>query len=175
MKKAIVLFIGLALVNSCNPFTGKPENIYAYFVFSQSEGDFFNSEPLYDETELRVANPNIPGKHPFIEVKERDGFHQFGLSGWTVPITYFDYGNGDVDTLAVSLDPDFDLPMSNFNRLKSVKFYLNNILIEEWDFKNHPEKRDSILMFNTEEARLNGFNSEVVIRVPKSPDLDELN
>ena len=122
-----------------------------------------------------MGNPNVEGKYPFLEMKDKDGFHQFVLGGWAGPITYFHYGNGDIDTLSVSFVPDFDSPIANFKRIKYVRFYFNNKLIEEWDFNNHPEKRDSILMFNTEEARLNGFNSEVVIRVPKSPDLDELN
>ena len=164
----------LVFIIGCEPaLIREPKATQVYYNFITSEGlDFFQTHSNYLSSEL-TANDETGNVRPIILDGARDGISYFRTWPWTSNPMYFDYGNGDMDTLTMELFPSNINPVSDFNKLNRIKFFFNQKLITDWNFEVDPNLRDSIHRYNGPEMAPY-LEFPVSLIIVKDPNPNEL-
>ena len=179
MKKInqVILYLFIGFLVSC---TGpvEPFEWSTYFVFvNQDNSDFFDSNLDYDPSGIVMVTNGIGFIFHLDTLSSINRFRR-GSALWDVQ--YIDYGNGDLDTLRMEWSPPEVIDVyfakgEHFGSVDNIKFFLNDLLVEEWDFVKDPGLRMRIVRSNTDASKNDADFDPVIIVLPKEPDLDELD
>ena len=117
----------------------------------------------------------------FDDYKTLNGLHVFGLGPWgaepnSPANNYFDFGNGDVDTLHYQWEPGtVKLRSDNFHEMEVVRLFYNDSLVLTWEPKANPDIVSEIIRRNTRSMVSPSPDNPVVISFVKRENPDEIN
>jgi hypothetical protein len=154
MKNLFNIIVAIVILTqsiSCQESGGpqEPPVWFHYFVLLDEEGrDFFETNPSYHIENFRICltqNENncykLEEEPAFVELIKQNGENVIGMTPGSLSIEgrmkterYFDFGNGDIDTLTFNWAPQSEKPQDRYDNLDYFQFFLNGGLIHEYNF-----------------------------------------
>jgi hypothetical protein len=185
MKNLLLIIVPLTILISCDRNNSKPIHWADYYTFITSEeADLFNSYPDFDAGKITMSHFTMGSLYvrgyDFLDTVNTE--LRFGWAAWRGEESYIDYGNGDIDTLTISWEPQ-DVTFENvfiykgwpFKAVDKVTISFNGTTVAVWDFIADPGLRLEIRSRNTLRTKDDPDYDPVVIILPKEPDWDELD
>lgn len=166
-----LLFVPFIFLHSCqNPCRFDDPIVWDMFYafVDVNNHDFFKNNPDYDQPKVFTNHSNI-SEPAFIEL-ELDSLSVLGYESWTHE-QYFDFGNGDVDTLLIVWRPANGSIANCIQEVDEVDFIYNDVLVERWDNKN---RLNGIPRRNGGVERTTNPNP-VFIKIPKKRNPEEFD
>jgi hypothetical protein len=143
-----------------------------YFAFTDESGaDFFAGDSRYSPNKTSLLFQDRMTDE-FESIKQTGELNTFQSASWPYS-AYFDYGNGDRDTIRIEWQPP-TVGNPSLNDLQKMNFYFNGDLAETWDFVKQPDLREQLLNRNVSE-RVTFTNDPIVIRLTKKLESIEFN
>lgn len=187
MKKLLVIVLISFCVLSCEQTNYTPVQWVDYYMFITNEdSDLFNAYPDYDASKVTMGSLYESRGYDFLDTVNT--VLRFGWAAWRGVENYIDYGNGDIDTLTFSWEPQditFEEAFKDkFKAADKITIAFNGIPVAVWDFIADPGLRNEIPARNNPFSARNttlGYQAikpdydPIVIVLPKNPDWDEVN
>ncbi len=152
LPKIIFVLIIIIAFSNCTDSGGEPPVWSNYYILVDENGlDFFDNNPDYDLSKLRVCF-DFPGNCTELLAREDlKSMYTFFNSSYVFefPVFYknpniIDFGNGDIDTISWQWSPVRTDYENAYHKLNSYSHIYNGEIVEKWEFQNRQEVNDWI-------------------------------